>query len=319
MDKQSDNLIARYLSGDISPAEKADLELWIAASESNKAVFERSRQVWDASGRLRKNGGADIDAAWEDLRVRIARPVRPRLRRVTMFRIAAAITGIGLTFLILYFTAPDNSRPPFTNQVAAHTQTIIPQPVDEATAPNDAGANTTATVTTKPAKKRGASVPQQLIAVNSQDSAMKFELPDGTVVYLNRNSKITFPENFAPGERTIYLTGEAYFEVAHNKGEFKVICQDMQARVLGTSFNVKGYAPLQKVEVMVEEGLVEVRARERKEIDAVLLKKGEQASYVVGQVAITKSKASRSARWWKKAGFRTRIREMFNRITSRKK
>ena len=98
-----------------------------------------------------------------------------------------------------------------------------------------------------------------------------------------------------------------------------VYCQDVRVRVLGTSFNVKGYEPVKQVEIMVVEGLVEVKAEDKPVIEPMLLKAGEQANYLTGRVAIVKSKASKRDRWWKRGGFRGRVKEYFNRILNKNK
>ena len=68
-------------------------------------------------------------------------------------------------------------------------------------------------------------------------------LGDGTRVYLNAQTELRFPESFANSEqRLVYLSGEAYFEVANNPSKpFIVQCKDYAVKVLGTSFNVNSY------------------------------------------------------------------------------
>ncbi|WP_209332502.1 FecR family protein [Lunatimonas salinarum] len=83
-------------------------------------------------------------------------------------------------------------------------------------------------------------------------------LGDGSVVYLNVNSKIRFPEEFASDSREIELEGEAFFEVVpDSKRPFLVQSSGIKTRVLGTSFNVKAISKSQ-VEVMVKTGRVGV-------------------------------------------------------------
>lgn len=68
---------------------------------------------------------------------------------------------------------------------------------------------------------------------------MKLTLADGTQVWLNANSRFTYPTAFAGKERKVTLQGEAYFKVAHDaQHPFIVKAGDMQTRVLGTEFNV---------------------------------------------------------------------------------
>lgn len=68
-------------------------------------------------------------------------------------------------------------------------------------------------------------------------------LIDGSMAILNSESTITYDENFGKENRTIYLTGEAFFKVAHNPEKpFIVVAKDLKTTALGTSFNVNAYA-----------------------------------------------------------------------------
>lgn len=86
----------------------------------------------------------------------------------------------------------------------------------------------------------------------------KITLPDGSVVYLNSESSIKFMDNFAEN-RTIYLDGEAFFEVAENKTyPFEVITDNLITTALGTSFNIKAYENSKKIEVSLASGKVKI-------------------------------------------------------------
>jgi ferric-dicitrate binding protein FerR (iron transport regulator) len=68
-------------------------------------------------------------------------------------------------------------------------------------------------------------------------------LPDGTQVWLNAASSLHYPTTFLGKERKVEITGEAYFEVAHNADKpFKVEVNGMQIEVLGTHFNINAYS-----------------------------------------------------------------------------
>lgn len=100
------------------------------------------------------------------------------------------------------------------------------------------------------------------------------ELSDGTKVWLNASSSITFPTSFAANERKVILTGEAYFEVAKDKTRpFRVSVNDMQVNVLGTHFNVNAYDDEAAVNTTLLEGSVLLTEKGKK----VLLKPGQQA------------------------------------------
>lgn len=71
----------------------------------------------------------------------------------------------------------------------------------------------------------------------------KVTLSDNTVIYLNSNSELKYPDKFVAGEkRVVYLTGEAYFDVTKNEdSQFIVKTQDVDIAVYGTEFNVNTY------------------------------------------------------------------------------
>ena len=82
-------------------------------------------------------------------------------------------------------------------------------------------------------------------------------LEDGTKVWINADSKLTYPSKFNKKERIVQLEGEAYFEVAHDKEwPFMVKTTITETKVLGTSFNIKAYKNEDKVETTLIEGKV---------------------------------------------------------------
>ena len=84
-------------------------------------------------------------------------------------------------------------------------------------------------------------------------------LSDGTKVYMNADSRLKYPEVFVGGERTVYLEGEAYFEVAKDlERPFKVVAKNVEVNVLGTHFNVNAYPENRHVVTTLAEGRVEV-------------------------------------------------------------
>ena len=85
------------------------------------------------------------------------------------------------------------------------------------------------------------------------------KLPDGTKVWLNAGSSLTYPVVFAKNERRVELVGEAYFEVAKNKQKpFLVKGPEQIITVLGTHFNVNSYADEGIVKTTLLEGIVSV-------------------------------------------------------------
>jgi transmembrane sensor len=99
-------------------------------------------------------------------------------------------------------------------------------------------------------------------------------LADGTKVYLNAESSITYPTDFKGNDRTVRLDGEAYFEVAHNALKpFRVVSNGQTIEVLGTHFNVHSYRDEQLVKTTLLEGSVKIISGS----NTAMLKPGQQA------------------------------------------
>lgn len=97
-------------------------------------------------------------------------------------------------------------------------------------------------------------------------------LGDGTKVKLNSGSTFRFPETFSDSIREVYLTGEAFFEVAKNPDKpFVIHAQGVETRVLGTSFNIKAYPSIPNVSVAVATGKVRVNPANDKARAEVLI------------------------------------------------
>ena len=89
------------------------------------------------------------------------------------------------------------------------------------------------------------------------------QLPDGTTVHLNVDSRLSFPEPFAAEQRAVTLAGEAFFEVARNtKRPFIITTPTLTTTVLGTSFNIKAFEG-EPAQVTVASGQVNVKAAHR--------------------------------------------------------
>lgn len=90
-------------------------------------------------------------------------------------------------------------------------------------------------------------------------SKTQIMLADGTEIWLNAGSRLTYPKNFSLEHREVSLEGEAFFKVKHNDlHAFVVHTQEADIRDLGTSFNVKAYAGGATTETTLIEGALEV-------------------------------------------------------------
>ncbi|MBN1599481.1 MAG: FecR family protein [Bacteroidales bacterium] len=103
-------------------------------------------------------------------------------------------------------------------------------------------------------------------------------LPDGTMVYLNSGSAIRYSSFFNKKNRSINLSGEAYFEVTRNpEMPFIINTRDIEVEVVGTKFNVMAYPDDNYIETVVAEGKVSVTELHNK--TNVLLNANQKATY----------------------------------------
>ncbi len=106
-----------------------------------------------------------------------------------------------------------------------------------------------------------------------------FQLPDGSFVVLNGGSKVKITDAYGQEARDIYLEGEAFFDVKHNKAlPFIVHTSAMDVKALGTAFNVKAYPEEKTTEASLVRGLVEVTLKD-KENHKVLLHPNQKVQW----------------------------------------
>jgi transmembrane sensor len=107
------------------------------------------------------------------------------------------------------------------------------------------------------------------------------KLPDGTTVWLNAGSKLTYNQDFDKSERMIQLVGEAYFKVATNKAKpFVVKTSGILVRALGTRFNVKAYPEEKTITTILEEGKIDVQVlNDKKQNKQIVLTPNQKVVY----------------------------------------
>lgn len=119
----------------------------------------------------------------------------------------------------------------------------------------------------KPLQQQRQTLSYQEIIVPKGETK-KTLLPDGSLVYINSDSKIKFDSCFSGENREIFLEGEAYFEVKHNKDKpFIVHTIENDIRVLGTSFNVYAYVNENVFRTSLEQGKISLTHNKGKEIE----------------------------------------------------
>ncbi|MEP7081173.1 MAG: FecR family protein, partial [Ginsengibacter sp.] len=136
-------------------------------------------------------------------------------------------------------------------------------------------------------------------------------LTDGSQVWLNAASSITFPTSFVGDKREVKITGEAYFEVAHNAAmPFHVSVNKMDVEVLGTHFNVNAYDDEGMIKTTLFEGSVNVS----KGNESVKIRPGQQAivKNVLGKIQIKDDVDLEAVAAWKNGKFIFQNEDIFS-------
>lgn len=126
------------------------------------------------------------------------------------------------------------------------------------------------------------------IQLVSNTKIIERKLPDGTIVSLNANSNIEYPEHFAENKRTVKLLGQAFFNVTPDKSKpFIIDAGNVFVEVVGTSFFIKTNAG-EKTLVVVSTGKVAVYKKDNTN-DKIYVDPGEKAEFLNTQSDIIKS------------------------------
>lgn len=141
--------------------------------------------------------------------------------------------------------------------------------------------------------------PAVQVLSTARGETYQLRLPDGSVVHLNAASSLSFSSRLLQqGKRLVKLNGEGFFDVAKDKTHpFVVECKGQEVEVLGTHFNINGYAEDQKMASTLVEGSVKVRYGN----EQGLLKPGQQAINDGRRLSVSKVDVAEAIAW--KEGF----------------
>ena len=139
---------------------------------------------------------------------------------------------------------------------------------------------------------------QETVLMASSENISSYTLPDGSKVWLNKNSWLAYNQKFGKRTRQVTLKGEGYFEV--NRDEQRPFIVKMQnnldIKVLGTTFNACNYPSLNKAEVILRSGSVQVSDNGRNEY--VILKPNQKFIWNEGSAEISSVNAMNCCRWF---------------------
>lgn len=285
-------LLSKRFLNFIEPAEQAELDAWIRQDPV------RHQRIADGTLHL-QIGGRDsesqLDAAWQEMRKRTQGRDRSVKNLWTGIwpRVAAAaivvLAGAGLYLAIdrSDFSPEDTFDPQGLTRettllspdgiriVLSADQRGVKQTGDQLVYLDGEAVEGLAAGASNPVTDRS-SVRMFTLHTPIQ-SYYQMELSDGSYVWLNAQSKLSYPETFDEQIRRVYLEGEAYFEIAHSTVPFIVETRDVEINVHGTNFNARAYNDDSLVKTALRKGSVSVIDKNNK--TETLLKPGQLATY----------------------------------------
>ncbi|MDF9796418.1 transmembrane sensor [Catalinimonas alkaloidigena] len=233
-----DRLIALYLSQKASADEKEALEKWINTSAENKAVFTHLHDAWLSTSEtpLAPEKIKLRDQIWHNGITENSKTKYAIHREIDL----GYWSKIAAIFIFLLMGVGVFSFLVYNNTTSQITESLAWVKVE-----------------------------------NPNGRRTVHMLPDGTKVWLNSASSLSYPEKFSDSVRSTKLMGEAFFEVAKNKEKpFIVETADTRTQVLGTSFNIFSYPQNDTVRIALLEGKVKVQSSDH--IQTAILSPGEE-------------------------------------------
>ena len=305
--KDATDLLNRYRNGQVSEEEKALVESWYAAYTQNAATpeiddqeLENNREeilrriLSEVSDKRNINYGRLISIAALAILILYAGVFFIKQRKPHQYQPALVakknnsklLPGGNRAMLILSNGSAINLNDTKNGALANEKGVVIHKNADGRITYDQAGRYTT----------HEANVFNTV--VTPKGGQYQLVLGDGTKVWLNAASTLKYPVTFSGRERKIELSGEAYFEVAHDQHRpFRVISNGQTVEVLGTHFNVNAYPDEKMTRTTLLEGSVKVSAGEM----SSQIKPGQQVQFKNGHLAVSQADMEEAIAW--KKGF----------------
>jgi len=313
------SLIIRHWSGELADEETAELMQWAKASRENQQILDGISNEETLKAELDTWRNLNAAGAWPKLEHFLKTRKRARIRRIVGWSAVAAIL-IALAMIGLNRNDKVNSQQ--QSLIAKTVQVIMPgRNTAQLTLSNgqvillDSAADGSLAVqgNTRLLKIDSGTI-SYIVSGNSNKEAVVYNtlttprsgqyrltLPDGSRVWLNNVSSLRYPTSFKGKERTVELTGEAYFEIARDAARpFHVKVRDQVVNVLGTSFNIMAYSEEESIQTTLLSGSVKIEVGRT----AVELRPDEQAQWKKGgKLSVVKDVPSQDIISWKEGFF----------------
>lgn len=263
-------IVRQIIEGADAPMDK-ELEEWLAESEDNQREYEDIRRRLRED--LRQKEESLAPAAWKKTERRL--PKRRTLRRIAQWAAAACVAFAMGTSAFLWMQAEEELPATVSTNTKSYQAVLILGDGERVTL-ND---STRQFITEKAGTR--ISTEGNTVRYEAQEESettemhtlliprggeFHMELADGTQVWLNSESKLTYPARFTGGTREVAMEGEVCFQVAKNEAQpFIVRTGGMAVKVLGTVFNVDAYPDNGRIATTLVEGKVEIQAGDEKQ------------------------------------------------------
>lgn len=248
MDTTDWNLLAKYVQGEANADDTKRMQAWLDEDPAHEELLERAQAAWIASGDVYQAYTPDTTAAWQAIGRRTG------ARRISATSVVALSTK--------------TSRRTWLLRAAALVGLVVGL-VFLVRLLNLTGRSGLAETST------GLRETKHLV------------LADGTQVWLNQRTTLRYDEAFDDSVRAVYLSGEAFFDVARNESQpFRIVSGGAVVQVLGTSFNVQAPSADTAVVVTVVSGVVSLADQDNGQ-ERVVLGKGQQGIYRVTDQSVT--------------------------------
>lgn len=335
--KRIASLIIKQWRGELTIEETIALEQWAAQSEANRELLHMLTHDETLRQELITyyEGEEAKDAIWkkiDDATSETTQVVPMTLQHQRKYRyMAAAVTVAAVLTSVAYFWFQRNPKPATTPVAQIATTDVLPggnkailKLSDGKTIVLDNAHN--GLLTTQGAvqieKQEGQLEYKQgagtaTVAYNTLSTPVggqfQIKLPDGTRVWLNAASSITYPTAFIGKERRVTVYGEAYFEVAKAAGKpFKIGVltsggesrNGIEVEVLGTHFNINAYNNEATIKTSLLEGKVKIVSDYYNGKQSAILKPGQQAQIEVeGKLKVKEDASMEEVVAWKNGEF----------------
>ncbi len=285
------HIIIKELNREASPEETKILHEWLSLSPDNRLLYEQIRQKQHLASIIKSYDSIDELSAWEAINQAVYGRGRA-FRRVVLSALKyAALIAIPIliaAYLLVQKTPTLDSFSTFhslqelmkelneTSLIMASGE-IINLAVSADSIISIDGTQVSK-VGSEISYRSGRSVIDSKVKYNTLVSprgrVFNVVLSDGTTVWLNASSAIRYPIHFEPHVRKVYLSGEAFFEVAEDaERPFIVLAKNMNVEVTGTSFNLMAYPDDITVEATLVQGQVTIKTSKHE----LVLEPGNQA------------------------------------------